>query len=67
MHLISVNLKLCCDAQAKLSYSPILTSEGSKDRRFHGVARGIEIRIIPLIAYPLHVDKAHWQVINVTI
>ena len=34
--------------------SPMLTFEGSKVRRFHGVAHEIEIRIIPLIAHPLH-------------
>ena len=42
-------------------YSPILTSEGSKVRRFHGVACEMEIRIIPLIAHPLQMDKAHRQ------
>ena len=47
--------------------SPMLTFEGSKVRRFHGVGYEIEIRIIPLIAHPLHFYKAHGQIISVTI
>ena len=48
-------------------YSPMLTFKESKVRRFHGVAHEIEIRIIPLIAHPLHFYKVHGQIISVTI
>ena len=50
-----------------LMYSPMLTFEESKVRRFHGVAHEIEIRIIPLIVHQLHFYKAHGQIISVTI
>ena len=50
-----------------LMYSPMLTSEETKVRRLHGVAHEIEIKIIPLIAHPLHFYKVHRQLIRVTI
>ena len=48
-------------------YSPMLTFEESKVRRFHGVAHEIEIRIIPPIVHQLHFYKVHGQIISVTI
>ena len=52
-----------------LMYSPMLTFEESKVRRFHpyGVAHEIEIRIIPPILHQLHFYKVHGQIISVTI
>ena len=49
-----------------LMYSPMLTFEESKVRRFHGVAHEIEIRIIPPIVHQLHFYKVHGQIISVT-
>ena len=48
-------------------YSPILTAEGLKSPPFHGVAHGMKIRSIPLLAYPLHFDKGHRQIKGVAI